>query len=162
MYKLTLAFLVFEDQVIMINRNKKPWMGCWNGVGGKVKQNEDQIAGVIREIEEETFIKKGDYDLEYKGMLTWSIDKGKTTIEDIVYIYVCKLKKLDLEFPIKTREGILDLKKIDWVIDPNNIGVSHNLRDILSYALFKDGKYHYHCIFDGNALLSVNSTLIEE
>lgn len=155
MYNLTLAFLVYEDKVIMINRNKKPWMGCWNGVGGKVKQDEDQDEGVIREIEEETSIKKEDYDLEYKGTMTWSIDCGKTDTGDIIYIYVRKLKRLSLKFPIQTDEGILDLKKIDWVIDPNNIGVSHNLRDILSTALYEDKIYHYHSVFDGNFLLRV-------
>ncbi len=160
MYKSTLAFLVIDDKVIMINRNKKPWMGCWNGVGGKLEKGEDKTISVIREIEEETKIKKEDYDLEYKGILTWSVDNNQTIYG--LYIFVCKLNKLNLKFPIKTSEGILDLKEINWVIDHNNLGVSHNLKYILPYALYKDELYRYHCLFEGNTLLSVDITLLEE
>mgnify|MGYP001228454518 CR=1 FL=1 len=110
--------------------------------------------------EEETKIKKEDYDLEYKGILTWSVDNNRTIYG--LYIFVCKLKKLNLKFPIKTSEGILDLKEINWVIDHNNLGVSHNLKYILPYALYKDELYRYHCLFEGNTLLSVDITLLEE
>jgi 8-oxo-dGTP diphosphatase len=38
----------------MLNREKSPLLGLWNGVGGKIEQGETAKVSVLREIEEET------------------------------------------------------------------------------------------------------------
>ena len=40
MYKYTLGFIIKNNEVLLLNRNKSPWMGAWNGVGGKIETGE--------------------------------------------------------------------------------------------------------------------------
>ena len=42
----------------MVKRNKPPYKGCWNGIGGKIEENENEteIQTTIRECYEETGI----------------------------------------------------------------------------------------------------------
>lgn len=37
MYQYTLCFIERGDAILLLNRQKAPWMGCWNGVGGKIE-----------------------------------------------------------------------------------------------------------------------------
>ena len=53
MYKYTLCFIKNKNQLLMINRNKSPWMGCWNGLGGKIEDGEKPDQCIKREIMEE-------------------------------------------------------------------------------------------------------------
>ena len=54
MFTYTLGFIKYKNQILMINRKKKPWLGCWNGLGGKLKDHEDQKSSLKRELQEET------------------------------------------------------------------------------------------------------------
>ena len=56
MFKYTLCFIIYQNQVLLLNRNKNPWMGRWNGVGGKINEGEDKFSAIKREIIEETQI----------------------------------------------------------------------------------------------------------
>lgn len=55
----------------MLNRNKAPWMGKWNGVGGKINPNESPLDCMIREAQEETGLMLTQF--EPRGILTWEI-----------------------------------------------------------------------------------------
>lgn len=37
MLKYTLCLIRNDDQLLLLNRVKKPQMGMWNGVGGKIE-----------------------------------------------------------------------------------------------------------------------------
>ncbi len=38
MYKYTICFIRKGNKILLLNRNKKPNMGMWNGVGGKIRR----------------------------------------------------------------------------------------------------------------------------
>ena len=52
-----------EDKILMCKREKEPYKGKFNLVGGKVEQNEDELDAAYRELKEETGITKDDIKL---------------------------------------------------------------------------------------------------
>lgn len=54
----------------MLNREYKPTLGLWNGVGGKIEDNETPLECVTREIKEETNIDINEYPIIDKGIIT--------------------------------------------------------------------------------------------
>ena len=158
MFTYTLGFIKYKNQILMINRKKKPWLGCWNGLGGKLKDNEDQKSSLKRELQEETGLIISDEEIKDCGYLTWnSFDAHGQGL----YIYLIELKNaVSIDVPKQTDEGILDWKDIDWIIDPSNLGVAHNIRFFLPTVLHDQNRYHYHCTFDGDRLISVSKELI--
>lgn len=70
MIEFTICFVKKDDHILLLNRDKPQWMGAWNGVGGKIEQNETPLACAIREIKEETGITVED--ITYKGKITWT------------------------------------------------------------------------------------------
>lgn len=151
----TLGFIRYNDEILMINRLKQPWQGCWNGVGGKIEPNESLKASMIREIEEETGIKVLIENLVYKGKLTWSPNDGS-------HLHIFLIDTFEkIQTPILTSEGILDYRKIDWIVDKDNLGVASNIPYFLPKVL-EDKLYHYHCIFEGNRLIDVIIEPLEE
>ena len=104
---VTLSFLIKDNKILMINRNKAPFMGMWNCVGGHVEEGEDAKAGAIREIKEEANIEVDDATLI--SISTWNYD------DDLIYVYVSRLPHSFNEkiYPLKINEGIIDFKEID-------------------------------------------------
>ncbi len=153
MYRYTLGFILKNDEILMVNREKNPWKGCWNGLGGKIEEGEEPLYSMIREIEEETNLKVSPLEVVYKGSLTWNTF---TAEGQGLYIYLIHLNP-DTTYPtpIKLSEGILDWKKIDWINDQNNLGVAYNIPYFLPFVLNDQKIYHYHCTFNGNILESV-------
>ena len=49
-----------EDKILMCKREKEPYKGKFNLVGGKVEQNEDELHAAYRELQEETGITNND------------------------------------------------------------------------------------------------------
>ena len=125
-YLYTLCFIRQGDYILMLNRNKSPWLGIWNGVGGKREDDESPLDCIHREIKEETNIKVNKDDIIDKGYVTWNSD-FKTPSLGLHLFYVEIPKDYLYETPISTREGILDWKLIDWVHDKENLGVSYNI-----------------------------------
>ena len=54
MYRYTLCLIRKNDQWLLLNRQKQPAMGMWNGVGGKIEAGESPAESVTRETFEET------------------------------------------------------------------------------------------------------------
>jgi 8-oxo-dGTP diphosphatase len=153
MYSYTLGFIKRNDEILLINREKNPWKGCWNGLGGKLELNELPQASMIREIEEETGIKLSPEQVIDKGYLTWNVFDANG---EGLYIFLIEIAStFSFETPLKLREGILDWKKIDWIIDYENYGVADNIPYFLPYVLNEKKNYHYHCTFVGRELKSV-------
>ena len=50
------AVNALQLQVLLIERDEKPWRGMWALPGGFVRQNEDLYAAALRELDEETGI----------------------------------------------------------------------------------------------------------
>ncbi|ATP39723.1 DNA mismatch repair protein MutT [Solibacillus sp. R5-41] len=132
MYNQTLCFIKRTDELLMINREKSPNMGMWNGVGGKAEQGESAIQCAIREILEETGIHVLAANTHYKGSVSW-IEEHQKTGMDLFLIEV--EKNFTYNIPKKTAEGILDWKKVEWLMDSRNRGVSEMLQQILPTVL---------------------------
>ncbi|CAM4241183.1 NUDIX hydrolase [Bacillus paramycoides] len=137
MFKYNVCFLKSNDRILMLNREKPPIMGVWNGVGGKNEANESADEGAKREVLEETGFKVNEY--YSKGVITW--DKNDE-VKDGLYVYLFEVDEtLGNESIKKTREGILDWKQIDWIMNPNNLGVAEMVTQYLPVLLEKEGNY---------------------
>lgn len=158
MYNYTLGFIKYQDHILMLNRAKQPWMGCWNGLGGKIKKGEDPLFSMHRELEEETGMTIDVASIQSCGYLTWnSFDANGQGL----YLYLIVVDEtFMIKTPKETDEGILDWKKIDWIVDPDNLGVAHNIHHFLPVMLSSDDSYHYHCTFEDNTLISVTKEII--
>lgn len=70
----TLGYVMSEDyrSVLLLNRSKRKddiHYGKYNGLGGKLEDNEDIVSGFIREVKEEANIEPVDTVL--KGTINW-------------------------------------------------------------------------------------------
>ncbi|GFN30701.1 NUDIX hydrolase [Paenibacillus xylaniclasticus] len=125
MLNYNICFIRQGDQILLLNRDKPYWMGCWNGIGGKLEAGETPRQSMIREIGEEAGIPTSAYRLRFAGLMTWStlaVDFGG------MYTYVAELDDdYKLETPIRMDEGILDWKSVEWIMHPGNQGIATNL-----------------------------------
>ncbi len=76
-----------EDRILMCKREKEPYKGKFNLVGGKVEKNEDELYAAYRELQEETGITNKDIYLTH-------IMNFQYEISDIeLEVYAGKLNK---------------------------------------------------------------------
>lgn len=150
MVEYTVCFIKRESQILMLNRNSSPLMGVWNGVGGKIEENETPSQCAIREIAEETGIEIAAVDV--KGIITWTVNG---IMAGLIYIIVAHLpENFEYETPKEMEEGILDWKEIEWILDPENQGVVSNVPLFLPTVLNDPKKYEYKCSYEDGKLTS--------
>lgn len=153
MLKYTICFIKQENKILLLNREKPSWMGSWNGVGGKLEEGETPTECIIREVFEETSIKLEN--VQYKGIVTWKEDGIKS---GGMYAFTASIPDDFLyKTPIKVREGILDWKDIQWILNPDNTGVALNVPKYLPKMLNDDNMYEHLCEFKNDILLNVKS-----
>jgi len=143
---VTLCFVKKDDKILMINRNKYPFMGMWNALGGHQEKGETEKECAIREIYEESNIKVDNATLI--SVSTWNYD------DDEIYVYVSELPNdFDISvYPLKIDEGIIEFKEIDWIIHPKNYGIIPDLR--LFIKDIKEKTYrNYHLIYKDSELI---------
>ncbi|RCW50377.1 NUDIX hydrolase [Paenibacillus prosopidis] len=156
MLKYNICFIKRGQEILLLNREYPSWMGCWNGIGGKLELHETPRESMIREIEEETNIR--DYVLHFKGIVTWTSDGSNF---GGMYAYVAEVSEsFEYQTPIKTVEGILDWKKIDWIMHSQNVGVASNLPETLDLMLNDSHSYDHHCVYLKGKLQEHIPTLI--
>jgi len=135
----------------MLNRSKRPWMGCWNGIGGKLNDHETKEECIRREIMEETGL--DGVNVVFKGILTWNNFDAKG---NGLYLFAAYLdENVSTNQATPTSEGILSWKEFDWIIEEDNIGVAKNIRYFLPWLFEKETLVHCHCEFEGYNLLEV-------
>ena len=102
------------EKILMCKRTKKPYMGMYNFVGGKIEKDNDGLNEAYRELEEETNIKKEDLDLIYFMNL----------------IYVKWDKELEVYYGKLNKEVELveEVNKLEW------INIDDNFFDMNKYA----------------------------
>ena len=88
-----------ENKILMCKREKAPYKGKFNLVGGKVEQNEDELNAAYRELQEETGITENDIklthmmNLQYKmsdmelEVFTGKLNKDVELIEEVNKLY---------------------------------------------------------------------------
>ncbi|WP_088043602.1 8-oxo-dGTP diphosphatase [Bacillus sp. EAC] len=151
--KYTLCFIKRNNELLMLNRIKDPTMGIWNGVGGKIEDGESTKESVQREILEETGIFIEMNQIMNKGRVTWHEDDH---FFGGMHLFLAEVSN-DLIFntPIKTDEGILDWKNIEWVIDKRNQGVGECIPHFLPILLNEESSYHYSFYYKGKHVIGV-------
>ncbi|WP_181351307.1 8-oxo-dGTP diphosphatase [Thalassobacillus sp. CUG 92003] len=146
MYQQTLCFLKRNDEILMLNRDASPTQGLWNGVGGKMEGDETPLDCVIREVEEETGIVISSNRAIYKGIISWEVDEK---YYGGMYAFLVNLPmNFAYSTPKRVKEGILDWKKVSWLLTGENLGVGemipHFLPVLLENTLCMDHKYIMH------------------
>lgn len=150
MLKYNLCLIQQGHRILLLNRERSSWMGCWNGIGGKLEANEQPRAAMQREMEEETGL--ASPELTFKGIITWSNPDGSHY--GGMYLYLALLaEEIDFHTPMKTDEGILDWKSAEWITHPENQGIASNISRSLDRVLHDRECYHYHSIFIENELV---------
>ena len=88
-----------EDKILMCKREKNPYKGKYNLVGGKVEQGENELHAAYRELQEETGITKDDITLtnimnfEYKmsdmelEVYAGKLNKNVELVEEVNKLY---------------------------------------------------------------------------
>ncbi|TNJ68116.1 8-oxo-dGTP diphosphatase [Paenibacillus hemerocallicola] len=158
MLKYTLCLIRQGSKILLLNREHPAWMGCWNGIGGKIEKEEQPRSSMLREIQEETQIESPE--LSFKGLITW------TTVEGAgfggLYLYAAEIPdEYEYVTPIKTEEGILDWKEISWIMHPDNQGVASNVPSCLEKVLYESSCYNHHSIFSDKIMVTQISTKID-
>ena len=94
-----------EDKILMCKREKNPYKGKYNLVGGKVEQGEDELNAAYRELQEETGITKNDITLT--NIMNFEYKMSDMELE----VYVGKLNK--------NVELIEEVNKLYWMSKEN-------------------------------------------
>lgn len=158
--KYTLAFIQKGNQILMLNREKSPWMGSWNGVGGKIETGEDKFHSVQREILEETGISIPITQITYKGIVTW---EDFDAMGNGLYLFHAIIDDESVQSTLmKTSEGILDWKSIAWIVNQKNTGVAANIPYFLPKMLETSEIYRYHSVFYDGKFSHLNTSILEE
>lgn len=152
-YKYTLGFIRAGDHVLFLNRQKAPWMGRWNGVGGKLDADESPLECIVRETFEETGLLIEHFS--DRGVMRWIRDGA-----DLGGVHVFTAEVLAQEMAkYKTprchcHEGILDWKKLDWLLHEDNTGVVDNVKVMLRDMFSAGPDSEWVSTYEGRQLVS--------
>jgi 8-oxo-dGTP diphosphatase len=159
MITFNICFIRQGNHVLLLNREFPSWMGCWNGIGGKIEMHESPRQSIVREITEETDITESEYHLKYKGLVTWTVDHQHF---GGMYLYSANISEEGVySTPKKTNEGILDWKSIEWIMNPMNQGIATSIPLIMNY-IKEESSYHHHCTYIEGKLAATSSEVINE
>jgi len=149
MLKFTICFIKQEDRILLLNREKPSWMGCWNALGGKIEPNENPRSSALREVNEESGIILDD--IHFKGIVTWIVD-GKWV--GGMYVYFAELPShFHYEVPVKTDEGILDWKKVDWILHSKNQGIANNIPRSIVRIISESDLFEHRCFYSNDQMI---------
>lgn len=112
-YVLLLLFTKDSKKILLMKRNKKPYAGLYNGVGGKIEENETVSEATIRECLEETNIQIS----QPKLLVTCTYPKSINSDEDKeMALYDC-VDEIEVN---ENYEGSFECKNIDFALDFKN------------------------------------------
>lgn len=136
----TICFCIYKDKVLLLYRKKEPNKSLWNGLGGKIEENETPRENVFREINEEANIDLSKAEsITFAGIITWH-DGNNISPQKGMYAYIAKFSD-ESDLPIEdhdTDEGILSWKPIKWVTNHNNPEVVSNIPYFLPLILYNE------------------------
>ena len=113
----TLGYVLSPDgtRVLMVHRNKRDddeHLGKYNGLGGKLEDDEDVAACICREIQEEAGIDCGE--LQLRGTISWP---GFGANGEDWFGFVFLIRSFTGEPTMENHEGELEWIDIDRVLE---------------------------------------------
>ncbi|EER31976.1 hypothetical protein CTRG_04759 [Candida tropicalis MYA-3404] len=173
----TLGFIRCKEnnKVLLLNRNKAPWMGLYNGIGGKLESGETPLESMIREGNEETGLNLLNF--KSRGIMRWEVTYSDDEEEEGekrdgfkinkhhkdpslggLYLFTADISLEQYEnyrTPlVYNHEGILDWKDLDWILHKDNLGVVDNIK-IIFQNLFKSNQHDLFTVkYHNNHLIS--------
>ena len=128
MKKLNIVLLYNKEEtkILMCKREKEPYKGKYNLVGGKIEPNEDELQAAYRELEEETGITANDVKLSYLMDFEYKMQSMK------LEVFAGKLNK-----PVDLVE---EVNKLYWIdksedfFDTDKFAGDGNLWHIVKHA----------------------------
>lgn len=128
-FNVIVVYNNLEDKILMCKREKDPYKGKFNLVGGKVEFKEDELNAAYRELQEETGITKNDIKLT--NIMNLQYNMSNMELE----VFVGKLSKdvnlveeLNKLYWVDTKENFFDFSKF---AGEGNIG--HMLEQVKIY-----------------------------
>jgi len=135
---IALGVVLSKDRVLLITRDKEPFMGMLGLPGGKIKPYENMSQAAVREIEEETGIKT-EFDSGL-GIISQQLKQGSLNIDNLL-IHMCMLVPKSTKI---TKEGA------DWYPLKNLARIKKKMMPmdyaVLKKILPKPGGYYDCCI----------------
>lgn len=130
-YVVIMLFNKKYDKLLLVKRNKKPYMGCWNGIGGKIESGETPIEAAIRECKEETGISMNNPKLLVTYVYPEDNVMNSNTHLNVIYDCIDEVHVDDNE------EGHYEWKSIESVMNPydKNIAGLSNLNQFVKEIL---------------------------
>ena len=113
-YNVILVYDKNQDKILMCKREKEPYKGKFNLVGGKVEQNENEYDAAYRELSEETGINKTDIKLKHLMNFQYN--------------------NLDMELEFFTGKLNKDVKLIEEVNSLHWVDKNENFYDLNKFA----------------------------
>ena len=134
MEKTTLCYLVKDDKVLLLFRNKNNDInyGKWIGVGGHVEKNESLDDCIKREVKEETNLDLISFN--YRGIIKFYYDDILT---EETHLYISNEFIGDIK---ECNEGILK-----W----------HYIKDIYKLSLWEGDKIFLEPLFNTNEVINI-------
>jgi 8-oxo-dGTP pyrophosphatase MutT (NUDIX family) len=111
MTKYVVGFMVHEEQIALIRKNRPKWQeGRLNGIGGHIEENEEPYSAMVREFEEET----GYKEIFWQHLATYVFPPSGDFGEEIVYYFVARpLNQPDLK---DITDELIDWYPYEWVM----------------------------------------------
>lgn len=161
-YPFTIGFITDTEKILMLKRVKEPNRGLWNGVGGKIEDDETPEESIIREVKEEVNIIVAPEQVQFGGTVSWDTIRNGKIKNSGMYVYVIPvLDKGMLLEQKQTTEGILEWKDKEWVMDMDNKEVVENIPYFLAPMLSRE-TVSCHCKYKEGVLLNVRLTVLKD
>ena len=101
-----------QDKILMCKREKEPYKGKFNLVGGKVEENEDELIAAYRELQEETGITKKDIKLTHLMNFQYKMsDLELEVFAGILNKEVTLIEEVNKLYWIDKNEDLFDIEK---------------------------------------------------
>ncbi len=102
------------DKLLLVRRNKRPYKNCWNGIGGKIEENETPIEAAKRECMEETNIAMQNPKLLVTYIYPETNIMNSNTKLNVIYDFVQEVAVNDND------EGHYEWRNVEFVMDTYN------------------------------------------
>lgn len=125
-----------NNKILMCKREKEPYKGKYNLVGGKVEPGEDEIKAAYRELEEETGITKQDIRLTHLMNFQYFIPDFE------LEVYIGKLNK-DVKL-VEEINKLYWLDKEEDFFDVDKFAGESNIGHMLRHAESNKNNINYN------------------